>query len=348
MSDSTDTTDTAPGDGATRPGSHGMDRDTTLDGRPLPPRRDETLVNSVSAEQVTGEASLWSEGWRVLRKNPMFWVSLVIIVAMIVMALFPQAYLWFYSGDPNTDGVCTLSNSVNNPNAPNAGRPSSTNWFGFNLQGCDVYTEVITGARISIFIGVIVTTFAVVIALVFGTMAGYYGKWLDALITRLTDIWFAIPTILGAIVLLSVMGARGMWQVAFVLTVFGWPSMLRLMRSQVMSVKEQDFVTASRSLGASNLRLMVRHILPNGITPVIVYATIFIGSIITAEAALSFLGVGVSLPAVSWGLMISQAQSRILQAPHLLLFPGMALAITVFGFLVMGDALRDAFDPKGR
>lgn len=357
MSDTTETTpsnrvdqDASPGvgEGKTRPGSHAASQEFTPDGRPLPPSRDENLVSSVSAEQVTGEASLWSEGWRVLRRNPMFWVSAVIIVAMIVMAVVPEAYLWFYNGNPNPDGVCSLSNSVNSPTAPSGGRPSTTNWFGFDIQGCDVYTKVIIGARISIFIGLIVTVFAVAIALVFGTLAGYHGKTLDTFITRLTDIWFAIPTILGGIVLLSVMGTRGMWQVAFVLTVFGWPSMLRLMRSQVMSVKEQDFVTASRSLGASNLRLMVRHILPNGITPVIVYATIFIGSIITAEAALSFLGVGVALPAVSWGLMISQAQSRILQAPHLLFFPGMALAITVFGFLVMGDALRDAFDPKGR
>ena len=359
MSDHTDVNPPAgadaDGDGAdtatdlgTRPGSHAVDQDFTPDGRPLPPRRDEDLVSPASAEEVSGEASLWSEGWRVLRRNPMFWISAFIILAMVVMAVFPQLYLSFYGGDPNADGVCSLSNSVNNPGAPNGGRPSSTNWFGFDIQGCDVYTETITGARISIFIGLIVTTFAVIIALLFGTLSGYYGKTIDTFITRITDIWFAVPTILGGIVLLSVMGERGLWQVAFVLTVFGWPSMLRLMRSQVIAVKEQDFVMASRSLGASNMRLMVRHILPNGITPVIVYATIFIGSIITAEAALSFLGVGIALPAVSWGLMISEAQSRILQAPHLLFFPGAALAITVFGFLVMGDALRDAFDPKGR
>jgi oligopeptide transport system permease protein len=312
-------------------------------------RSSDELADAASAEQVSGPTSLWADGWRVLKKSPLFWLSLVIIVAMVIMAVFPQAYLWFYDGDPNTrPTACSLSYSVNNPNAPAGGRPSATNWFGFNIQGCDMYTHTILGARISIFIGVIVTVFALIIALIFGTLAGFYGGVLDAIIARITDIWFAIPTILGGIVLLSVLQERGMWQVAFVLTIFGWPSMLRLMRSQVIAGKEADFVTASRSLGASDLRLMVRHILPNGITPVIVYATIFVGVIITAEAALSFLGVGVQIPAISWGLMISVAQDRILQAPHLLLFPGAALAITVFGFLVMGDVLRDAFDPKGR
>lgn len=312
-------------------------------------RQSDELADAASAEQVGDATSMWSDAWRVLKHNPMFWIALVIIVAMVIMAVFPQAYLWFYDGDPNPRPTAgNLAYSVNNPNAPNAGRPSATNWFGFNVQGSDMYTHTILGARISLFIGVIVTAFALVIATIFGTLAGYYGGIWDTIIARITDVWFAIPTLLGGIVLLSVMQKRGMWQVALVLTIFGWPSMLRLMRSQVISGKEADYVTASRSVGASDFRLMVRHILPNGMTPVIVYATIFIGTIITAEAALSFLGVGVQIPAISWGLMISVAQDRILQAPHLLLFPGAALAITVFGFLVMGDVLRDAFDPKGR
>ncbi len=338
----------------TRPGQDTDDGDDTRTGSSdnVLKVRDNELADAANAEAVGARTSLWTDGWRILKHNPMFWLSAFIIVAMAVMAIFPTAYLWFYEPFPDNavlpKTACSLSTSINNPNAPNLARPTGTNWFGFDLQGCDMYVRTILGARISIFIGVIVTTFAVIIALIFGTLAGYYGKWFDTLISRLTDVWFAIPTILGAIVLLSVLQDKNLWTVAFVLTIFGWPSMLRLMRSQVIAGKEEDYVTASRSLGANDLRLMVKHIIPNGITPVIVYATIFIGSIITAEAALSFLGVGVSLPAISWGLMISQAQDRILQVPHLLFFPGMALAITVFGFLVMGDVLRDAFDPKGR
>lgn len=306
------------------------------------------LVDAAEAEQLTGSESLWTDGWRVLKSNWLFWLSLVIIVVAIVMAVVPEAFLWFYDGDPNPrPDACQLQYSINSSTAPNLGRPTGTNWFGFNLQGCDVYTHTIMGARISIFVGITVTVGSFLIALVMGTLAGYYGGWLDAIVARLTDIWFALPVLLAGIVVMTVIDNRSMYTVAAVLVAFGWPSMLRLMRSQVLSVKEQDFVTASRSLGASNFRLMVRHILPNGLTPVIVYATIFIGVIIQAEAALSFLGVGVQTPAISWGLMISDAQARILHAPHLLFFPGLFLAVTVFGFLVMGDMLRDAFDPKG-
>jgi ABC-type dipeptide/oligopeptide/nickel transport system permease subunit len=141
---------------------------------------------------------------------------------------------------------------------------------------------------------------------------------------------------------------RGFGIVVFVLVILGWPTMLRLARSSVLSVKESDYVEAARALGASDVRIMARHILPNAIAPVIVYATITVGVVISAEAALSFLGVGLALPAISWGLMISQAQVRILSSPHLLLFPGLFLSVAVFSFILMGDALRDALDPKLR
>lgn len=313
--------------------------------------RDAELANAAEAEQVSGATSLWADGWRVLKRRPLFWLSLFIIVVMLLMAVFPRLFLFFYNPFPDssfmTQDSCALSFSPQNPNAPNFGRPTSTNWFGFTFQGCDMYVQVVTGARISILVGISVTVFAMLIAMVFGTLAGYYGGAADAVIARITDVWFAVPALLAGIVLLSVW-EQGAVQVAIVLIVFGWPSMLRLMRSQVISGKEQDYVTASKSLGAGDLRLMMKHIIPNGITPVVVYATIYVGVIINAEAALSFLGVGVARPAVSWGLMISEAQRLVLQVPHLLLFPGAALALTVFSFLVMGDVLRDAFDPKGR
>lgn len=197
-------------------------------------------------------------------------------------------------------------------------------------------------------IGVTVTLFAAILAVVMGSLSGYYGGWVDAIIARLTDIWFAIPTILGGIVILSLLGNRGFFQVAFVIIILGWPTMLRLYRSSVISVKEQDYIEAARALGASDFRILGKHILPNAIAPVVIYAAITTGVIISVEAALSFLGVGLQLPAISWGLMISGAQTRILQAPHLLLFPGIFLSLAVFGFILMGDALRDAMDPKSR
>lgn len=307
--------------------------------------------DDVDLHDVGPEAGLWSDAWAVLRRNPVFIISGLLILVLIVMAIFPQLFTSFYPGerDPN---ACSLSRSSN---VAGQGRPSADAWFGYDIQGCDYFARTIHGARISISVGLLVTTGAVILALVFGSIAGYYGKLIDTLIARMTDIVFAIPTILGAIVLLAVAdelpligGQRGIVQVSAVLIMLGWPSMLRLMRSSVLANKDMDYVLASKALGASDTRLIVKHIIPNSIAPVIVYATIYVGVIISAEAALSFLGIGVQLPAISWGLMINGASDRIVNAPHLLLFPGIFLSITVFSFILMGDALRDALDPKLR
>lgn len=291
-------------------------------------------VTELEVESAAKPASLWSDAWKELRTSPIFIVSALLIIVFIVMAIAPSL---FTGADPL---ACNLRNSLETP--------SAEHWFGFDVQGCDYVARTVYGARVSISIGLIVTVFAVLIALVLGSLAGYYGGILDTIIARITDIWFAIPTILGGIVVLSLLQERGLWQVSLVLVLLGWPTMLRLLRSAVLSAREQDYIEAARALGASDFRIIVRHILPNAIAPVIVYATITVGVIISAEAALSFLGVGLQLPAISWGLMISGSQTRILQYPHLLLFPGVFLSMTVFSFILMGDALRDALDPKLR
>jgi oligopeptide transport system permease protein len=296
-------------------------------------------AETVGAAETAGGASirhgsLWSDAWIELRHNPLFVISALLIILFMVMAIAPQL---FTNTNPRD---CSLSNSLV--------RPSREHWFGFDLQGCDYYTQVLYGARASISIGLLATAAATAIAIILGALAGYYSGLTDALLARVTDVWFAIPTILGGIVLLSVVEDRGITQVAAVLIVLGWPTMMRLMRSSVLSTKEGDYVMAARALGAGDLRIMRRHILPNAIAPVIVYATIYVGIIISAEAALTFLGVGLELPAISWGLMLGEAQSRLLTAPHLLLFPGVFLSMTIFAFILMGDALRDALDPKLR
>ena len=286
-------------------------------------------------EELAGRhASLWADAWRELRHNPFFLISAALILLFVVMAIAPQL---FTNGDPRN---CPLDRSL--------GRPSAEHWFGFDLQGCDYYTRVVYGARNSIVIGITVTVFSVLIALVLGSLSGYYGGITDTLISRFTDVVFGLPFILGAIVVLSVVGNHGLWWVTFVLVLLGWTTMTRLSRSSVLSVRDADYVNAAKALGAKDLRILTRHVLPNAIAPVIVYATIYIGIIIAAEAALSFLGVGLQLPAISWGLMISDAQTRVLSAPHLLLFPGLFLSLTVLSLILMGDALRDALDPKLR
>lgn len=294
----------------------------------------ETEGLNADVGNVGRASSLWSDAWIQLRRRPMFIISSGLLVVLATMAIFPQL---FTSADPRD---CRLEDSLL--------RPSAEHWFGTNPIGCDYYALTIYGVRISLFVGLTVTIFAVLIAMVGGSMAGYYGGWLDAIIARITDIWFVIPTLLGGIVILTLFEQRSMVSLSLVLIVLGWPTMLRLVRSSVISVKEMDYVDAARALGASDLRIIVRHIIPNSLAPVIVYAMITVGVIISAEAALTFLGVGLQLPAISWGLMISQAQTRILTTPHLLLFPGLFLSVTVFSFILMGDALRDALDPKLR
>jgi oligopeptide transport system permease protein len=279
-------------------------------------------------------ASLWSDAWKELRRKPSFIISAVLIIFMSIMAAFPTL---FTSVDPRE---CSLIDALQ--------PPSADHWFGFDLQGCDYYARTIHGARNSVSIGLVVTFFATLIAVTLGSLAGYKGGWIDSFLSRLTDIFLAIPLVLGALVFLNALGSKGFWNVALVLIVFGWTTMLRLMRSSVLSVRELDYVDAARAMGASDWRIITRHVLPNGITPVIVYAAITIGVVITVEASLSFLNVGLQLPAISWGLMISAAQQRILEAPHLLLFPGLFLSVTVFAFILLGDALRDALDPKLR
>ena len=286
-------------------------------------------------EEPSGrQASLWADAWHELRHNKLFIIAAALIGLFVVMAAVPQL---FTSTDPR---ACSLDRSL--------GTPSAEAWFGYDLQGCDYYSRVVYGARVSMVIGILVTLGSVAIALVLGSLAGYYGGHVDTLISRFTDIVFGLPFILGAIVVLSVVSERSLGWVTLVLVLLGWTTMTRLTRSSVLSVRDADYVQAAKALGARDLRILLRHVLPNAIAPVIVYATIYIGIIIAAEATLSFLGVGLQLPAISWGLMISDAQTRVLGSPHLLLFPGLFLSLTVLSFILMGDALRDALDPKLR
>ena len=292
------------------------------------------LVPATEGATPSDEGGLWYDAWRQLRRNQMFVIPAILIILLTLMAARPSL---FTDISPR---ACSLSNSLQ---LPGPGHP-----FGTDLQGCDYLARTIYGAKVSMSVGVLSTLFAALIAILFGSMAGYYGGLADTLIARVTDVWFAIPTILGGIVILSVLNQRGIATVSLVLILLSWPTMLRLMRSSVLSAKEMDYVAAARALGAGDARIMRRHILPNAIAPVIVYATILVGISISAEAALSFLGVGLQLPAISWGLMINNAQTRILDYPHLLLFPSLFLSIAIFSFILMGDALRDALDPKLR
>lgn len=282
------------------------------------------------------QASLWSDAWRQLRRNKLFLVAATLLSVLSVMAAFPQL---FTSIGPIEN--CQLSNSKLPPGTNGA-------WFGYDIFGCDYYANVIYGARVSMLIGVFVMGGAMIIGVTLGALSGYYGGWFDTVIARITDIVYGLPLILGAILILNVFTERGLLQVGIALIVLSWMTFLRLFRSSVITVKETDYVAAARGMGAGSGRILLRHVLPNAIAPVLVYATIFIGGVIAAEATLSFLGIGLQLPAVSWGLQIGSGQRILRTAPHIIFFPSIFLSITVLSFILLGDALRDALDPKLR
>jgi ABC-type dipeptide/oligopeptide/nickel transport system permease subunit len=280
--------------------------------------------------------SLWSDAWKALKRNPLFWIGSVLGVFFILMALFPSVFA--RGADPRE---CNLANSK--------ATPSGAHWFGYDQQGCDYMAQVVYGARSSLIIGVLAVLVILVLGVIVGAIAGFYGRWVDGVLSRIVDIFFAIPLILGAIVLLrSAFTERGSVQVAIALAAFGWMTAMRLVRSQVIAVKSSDYVAAARAMGAHNRRILVRHILPNAVAPVLVYATITIGVLIAAEATLTYLGVGLQRPAISWGLQIDNGQSLLRTAPHLVLFPSAILTLTVMAFIMLGDALRDALDPRQR
>ncbi|MEU5367263.1 ABC transporter permease [Streptomyces sp. NPDC005925] len=281
-----------------------------------------------------GARSLWSDAWRDLRRNPVFLLSGLLIVFLVVISLWPSLIA---SGNPLT---CRLSKAQE---GPQPGHP-----FGFDGQGCDVYTRTVYGARTSVTVGVLATLGVSVLGSVLGALAGFFGGFWDSVLSRMTDVFFAIPVVLGGLVLLSVVTSNTVWPVIGFMVLLGWPQISRIARGAVLTAKQNDYVQAARALGASSTRLLLRHITPNAVAPVIVVATIALGTYISLEATLSYLGVGLKPPTVSWGIDISAASPYIRNAPHALLWPSGALAVTVLAFIMLGDAVRDALDPKLR
>ncbi|MET9384047.1 ABC transporter permease [Streptomyces sp. NPDC002928] len=278
--------------------------------------------------------SLWSDAWRDLRRNPVFIVSALVILFLVLISLWPSAIA---SGSPLK---CDLAKAQegSQPGAP----------FGYDGQGCNVYTRTVYGARTSVTVGVCATLGVALLGSVLGGLAGFFGGIWDSVLSRITDVFFAIPVVLGGLVLLSVVTSNTVWPVIGFMVLLGWPQISRIARGSVITAKQNDYVQAARALGASNSRLLLRHITPNAVAPVIVVATIALGTYIALEATLSYLGVGLKPPSVSWGIDISAASPFIRNAPHALLWPSGALALTVLAFIMLGDAVRDALDPKLR
>ncbi len=293
-------------------------------------------IGEVDAVAVSDKVSnLWLDTWRDIRKRVLFWVSAVVVLLIVIVALFPGL---FTQVNP-TKCVLDFSNA-----GPAVGHP-----FGYDKQGCDVFSRVIHGTNASLSVGLLTVLISTVVGVTFGALGGFYGKWIDAVLSRVGDIFFSIPYILAAVVIMSVFSQyRNVLMVAVAIGGFAWPGVARVLRSEILRVKNADFVTASTALGRSRVKTLFLHVLPNSIAPLIVLTTLSLGGAIVAEATLSFLGVGLPGTTMSWGNDISAAQSDIRTNPMTLIYPSMALTITVLAFIMLGEVLRDALDPQAR
>jgi oligopeptide transport system permease protein len=272
--------------------------------------------------------------WKGLRRNPLFFISAAFLLLLLAVSFFPEM---FTQTSPTR---CLIDESKMAPG-------ESGHVLGTTLLGCDLYARLIFGARTSLSIGFFSAMISVTVGCVLGALAGYLGGWIDAIISRLIEIFFAVPLILGAVAILQLLrDVESIWKMIIVISIFGWTSSARLMRSSVMEQKNKEFVIAAKSIGASQLSVLFKHVFPNAISPIIATATVSMGVFIVADAGLTFLGLGMGSSTVSWGYDIANAQSQLQVTPTLLLYPSLALALTVLSFIFMGDAISDAIDPK--
>jgi ABC-type dipeptide/oligopeptide/nickel transport system permease subunit len=268
-----------------------------------------------------------------LRRDTRAWFGVLVIFLMILAAI---AAPLITRHDPI---AIDLTNQLQGP--------SARHWMGTDIQGRDVWARLVYGARISLAVGLVSQGIALALGLVLGLVAGYYGKWVDEIVMRLADVTLAFPTLLLLIALVAAL-QPSLTVVFLTIGLVGWAGMARLVRGQVLVVRELEYVQAMRALGAGNVRIISRHVLPAVIAPVLIAATLGVAAAIMAEAALSFLGLGVQPPTPSWGSMIADGRdlSQLRGAPWTSLFPGLAIGMTVLGFNLLGDALRDALDPR--
>lgn len=276
--------------------------------------------------------SLWAAASRRLLRKPVAILSLLYVLALIVVAIFAPQLAPFKYDEVNYDKVRLPLFSAGH-------------WLGTDMLGRDILTRMVYGTRVSIGIAFVVLLISVTLGLALGALSGYFGGWIDQVLMRLTDIMFAFPDLLLAILIMGIRGP-GVSNLFLALGLVSWPGMARLVRGQVLALKETEYVQAARSLGNGDLRIIAVHLLPNVLSPVLVSATLNLAGVILSEAALSFLGIGIRPPYPSWGSMVNEMISFIYSQPSLLLGPTVILALTVLAFNFLGDGLRDALDPR--
>ena len=303
-------------------------------------------TDSQSQEQATAtkaasapakSRTLWGDAFKRLRKNKLAVIGVCWIIVVVLVALTADLWAKPWLGSP------TASDSTTMPRRRCWLRVPSTRLAP--TLGRDILVRVIYGARVSLSVGIMATAISTVIGLVMGALAGFYGGIWDTIIMRCADIFLAFPYVLFVVAMIAVIG-RGLQNVFIAIGILGWPSIARVFRSAILTVKENDYVDAARAMGASDARIVMRHIFPNSVASIVVYATMNIGGAILTESALSFLGMGVIPPTPSWGSMIQDGQQYLLTAPWMMIMPGLAILSTVLAFTLLGDGLRDALDVK--
>jgi peptide/nickel transport system permease protein len=277
--------------------------------------------------------SPWKEAWKTFKKNKGALVGTAIVLFFIVIAILAPLLAPY--------GIS--EQQLSNRNAA----PSSAHWFGTDDFGRDIFSRVLYGARISLWVGFVSVLGSIVVGCFFGIIAGYYGRWTDTIISRIFDIMLAFPSILLAIAVVAVLGPS-LQNALIAIALINIPNFGRLIRSRVLSVKEEEYIMAAKAIGMKDSRILLHHVLPNSLAPVIVQGSLAIATAIIEAAALGFLGMGAQPPQPEWGKMLADSRQYIIQAPWTVVFPGIAIMLTVLGFNLMGDGLRDALDPRSK
>ena len=292
-------------------------------------------------------SSLWTDTRRNILRQRVAQAGLILLGTLLAIAIAAPVIATHDPDDTSgiDEGLVTagqLGPCIHLFGCP-ADRPE--HFFGIDRNGRDEYSRVVYGSRISLLVGIATVSFAIVMGTLLGSIAGYSGGWLDNLIMRLMDVLLAFPSLILAIAMVTVLGP-GLLNATFAIGIIAIPVYARVMRASVLSIKERDFVVASRALGESSRGILLRRILPNALTPLIVVGTLGIAGAILDVAALSFLGLGAQPPLAEWGSMIGLDRNQLFSAPHLIVVPGIALSLSVLGFNLLGDGLRDALDPR--
>lgn len=288
-------------------------------------------INERVEEELDQSAGPWIEAWNGFKKSKVAVVGAFIVIFFILLAIFGPIIA------PEGINEQELSDRLH--------PPSSEYWFGTDDLGRDIFSRVIHGARISLWVGFFSVIGSVVVGSLLGIIAGYYGRWVDMIISRVFDIMLAFPSILLAIAVVSVLGPS-LQNALIAIAIINVPNFGRLIRSKVLSIKEDEYITAAKGIGMKDARILFSHILPNSMAPVMVQGTLAIATAILEAAALGFLGLGAQAPDPEWGKMLADSKDYLQSAPWTMIFPGLAIMLTVLGFNLMGDGLRDAMDPR--